>query len=355
MKSFYLKGLNSYRAFAAFVVVVGHIEIFKQKHNFNNLLHLSFFKYTGQHISVILFFALSGFLITTLLLHEKQNKGFINVKQFYLRRIFRVWPLYYLILLLSYLLLSYSPSLRTTLLCVTIFPNIAHAIGIGWVASPPVWSIGVEEQFYIGWPLVVKHVNKLLIILVVLFIILTLLPHVLTPLLLKLNVPIHTVTNISAIFYGTKFNCMIVGGIVAVLYNKKHLLIQLLNYTTGIAYGFVILPFVLWFSGYHINYFTDELYAILFSISIVNISTNTNIVNIDFKPINYLGKISYGIYMYHWIVLELLFKLSFFQTEHHSSFNAVLYGAVFGITICIAALSYQFIEQPLLSWKERLN
>jgi peptidoglycan/LPS O-acetylase OafA/YrhL len=134
MNRFYLKGLNSYRAIAALIVIVGHIEIFKQKNRFDNALNLPFFKYTGQHIAVILFFTLSGFLITMLLLREKDKFVSVNLHQFYLRRIFRVWPLYYFLLFLSCFLLNYTPFQNIVFLCLTISQNIAHAFDIGWYA-----------------------------------------------------------------------------------------------------------------------------------------------------------------------------------------------------------------------------
>ena len=355
MSRFYLKGLNSYRAIAALIVIVGHIEIFKQKNGFDNALNLPFFKYTGQHIAVVLFFALSGFLITMLLLREKDKFASVSLKKFYLRRIFRVWPLYYLILFLSYFLLNYSPSQNTVLLCLTIFPNIAHAFDIGWTASPQIWSIGVDEQFYIACPAIVKYANRLLVVFIFIFCFFTILPHVLIPVLTKFNVDSHMVFLIASIFYGTKFNCMIAGGIFALLYHKKYKIVKLLNYNKYVAYGFILLPFVLWFSGYHIKFFTDDLYSILFSISILNISTNPEIVNIDFKIPNYLGKISYGIYMYHWIILEFIFKMNFFKTSNLVTFNILLYGVAVSITIIVASISYQFIERPLLNWKERYS
>src|SRR5665213_2193987 len=166
MSHLHLKGLNTYRAIGALTVIIGHIELFKLNNGLDNGLKLPFFKYTGGHIGVILFFALSGFLITLLLLRERETYNTISLKKFYLRRIFRVWPLYYLIIFLSWFLTDYSPSQSTLLLCLTIFPNIANAFNIGWAASPHIWSIGVEEQFYLGWPHIIKHINKLLLFLI---------------------------------------------------------------------------------------------------------------------------------------------------------------------------------------------
>ena len=101
---------------------------------------------------------------------------------------------------------------------------------------------------------------------------------------------------------------MAVGGIIAVIYKEKKLIIILLNRNTIISYLLVVLPFILWGNGFYTNYFMDELYSILFATSILIITTNFRIINIDNFITSFFGKISYGIYMYHWIILEMLFK-----------------------------------------------
>lgn len=117
------------------------------------------------HLGVILFFVLSGFLITYLIVKELEAKTF-SFKKFYHRRILRIWPLYYLILLISYILFEPSFSIKGLLLCLSIFPNVAHAIGEGWQSSPQIWSIGVEEQFYLIWPFFIYLIPQKRIILV---------------------------------------------------------------------------------------------------------------------------------------------------------------------------------------------
>ena len=100
MSKIHFKGLNTYRAIAALLVVVGHIEMFKSKHGLAHYLNEPYFYYTGGHIGVVLFFALSGFLISYLLLKERSEKKEISLKNFYMRRILRVWPVYFLVLLI---------------------------------------------------------------------------------------------------------------------------------------------------------------------------------------------------------------------------------------------------------------
>lgn len=355
MSSFHLKGLNTYRAIAALVVLIGHIELFKKKFGYSHQLHLPFLKNTGGHTAVILFFALSGYLITTLLLREKDKYQRISLKQFYLRRMFRVWPLYYIILLLSYFLFDYTPSALTWVLCLSIFPNVAHAIGAGWAVSPQVWSIGVEEQFYIGWPWLFKIKSKLLPILIGIFLFFTVLPHLLLFILVRTYPNPTWMQYVNSFFFGTKFNCMAIGGILAVLYHQKHYIVNWLNWNLLLSYSLIILPFVLWFLGFHLPYFNDELYSILFAISILIISTGKGIVDIDTKLSSFLGGISYGIYMYHWLILELLFRNDWLHFNNSPTKNILLYATVLSGTILVSSFSYYVVEKPFLRIKERFS
>ena len=99
----FFKGLNELRAIAALAVLFHHVELFKNKEGFSSLLNFKYSSYLISHIGrngVNLFFVLSGFLITFLLLQEKENNSTIMLKKFFLRRIFRIWPLYYFILII---------------------------------------------------------------------------------------------------------------------------------------------------------------------------------------------------------------------------------------------------------------
>ena len=115
------------------------------------------------------------------------------------------------------------------------------------------------------------------------------------------------------------------------------------------------MPFFLWIYGFHLKYFTDEIYSILFSVSILLVSTNPGIYNIDNRLSKYLGKISYGIYMYHWIILELIFRNKLFNYNSEAFGNILLYGFTLGLTLTISAISYNYIEKPILRLKDRYN
>lgn len=106
MSKMHLRGLDGLRGIAALMVVLGHVELIKKVYNFHNVYDGGgpFFLYLGSH-AVTFFFVLSGFLITFLLIKEKEKVGTISVKKFYLRRILRIWPVYYLLFILGFIVL----------------------------------------------------------------------------------------------------------------------------------------------------------------------------------------------------------------------------------------------------------
>src|SRR5690606_6627470 len=114
-----LKGLGTLRALAALIVLWGHVELLKQREALPNLLDNNPLIFPDGHIAVILFFVLSGFLITYLLVRENEHFGKISYKNFLMRRILRIWPLYYTILLLSFLFINSEYSTKTILLCLS--------------------------------------------------------------------------------------------------------------------------------------------------------------------------------------------------------------------------------------------
>jgi peptidoglycan/LPS O-acetylase OafA/YrhL len=78
----YFPGLDTLRAIGAISVVIGHVELTKRDLKIPNLMEVAYFKNTSGHLGVILFYVLSGFLITFLLLKEKRNSNDISIKYF---------------------------------------------------------------------------------------------------------------------------------------------------------------------------------------------------------------------------------------------------------------------------------
>ena len=160
-----LPSLNGLRALSISFVLVNHI-FFKT---------LGYTTIPGGQIGVNIFFIVSGFLITYLLLDEEKNTGSINLKNFYLRRILRIFPAYYFLLFtyfilqLAGILYFHTNSWITSLTYTKYFP-IPNASE--W-ESEHLWSLSIEEHFYLLWPFIfkfLKHNRVRIAILIILLI-----------------------------------------------------------------------------------------------------------------------------------------------------------------------------------------
>ena len=166
----YFPGLNGLRFFAAMAVAFSHVELMKQYHGFPSAYQKPAVDELGR-LSVTFFFVLSGFLITYLLLVEKRVARRVSIQRFYLRRILRIWPLYYLLVLLSFFVLPHFATFTVPHYTAAIGENISITLPLFLIFLPqlalslydpvpfaePAWSIGVEEQFYLLWPWMVKR------------------------------------------------------------------------------------------------------------------------------------------------------------------------------------------------------
>jgi peptidoglycan/LPS O-acetylase OafA/YrhL len=148
----YFPGLNGLRAIAAIAVVLSHID---QCSYLFGLKSIGFCNSGIASDGVTLFFVLSGFLITFLLLKEKKVSSNINIRNFYIRRVLRIWPIYYTVIIVTCFLLGYVPTIgykRQTLIpSISLFAlmmaNISYVLYC-FTSLAPLWSVGVEEQFY---------------------------------------------------------------------------------------------------------------------------------------------------------------------------------------------------------------
>ena len=151
----YFENLNAIRFIAAFLVIICHIEELKDFFNIDRIFDVSQTRLVGR-VGVVLFFVLSGFLITYLLYKEKELTNTISVRKFYIRRILRIWPLYFFIVLFTFFVvpfvdflivdgydkkLLWSDLFTKLILYVAFLPNLVCAIygAIPYVAIT--WSI----------------------------------------------------------------------------------------------------------------------------------------------------------------------------------------------------------------------
>lgn len=347
-KSIYLPGINGLRSIAALSVLISHVSL-KGVADFG-LPYLIQLPLAGY--GVTLFFVISGFLITYLLLQELKSKSTIDVKYFYIRRILRIWPIYYLFIivcLVSFFVFGENRDLIHSDLLYYVFfsANIPFVLqtGIGILAH--YWSIGVEEQFYLLWPWVVKHSkDKLLILFITLFVILFLIKLLIWFYLGSKSIE-YRMLNV------TRFHCMIIGAIGSLLYLKKDTVFikifsskffQLFSWIIFVSMGIGVfyLPSVI----------SNEFIAIISLCLIISqIELNNRIINLENIFFDFIGKISYGIYVIHPLIIMILSRLIKPFNINLGIKYIIVYITVVGVTIFFSWLSFHYFEVYFLKLK----
>lgn len=369
----YFPGLTGVRFFAALAVIFCHIEEFKHFFNVrsNEYFDVHLFTLLGE-VSVTLFFVLSGFLITYLLLAEKEKTGMIAMRDFYLRRVYRIFPLYYLIVFLGLFVFPYFPIFDFPVWSDYIDSSFGYKVvmylfflsNFALVSIFPIpyvvhtWSISVEEQFYLLWPwLVTKFKQPLYAFIGVIIIYLIIAKGVwfLSDLYEGKNRVLQVLKDVLRY---TRMDTMAIGGIGAyfVFHRGKEFFKPI--YSIGAQIATYILAFTFLFFQVDFGYFAQEIYAVLFLSVILNLSCNPkSIFKFEHPVLKYLGKISYGIYMYHYfivrlcmIIIQSIFGANIFPTVGG---DIMLYVLSVGLTLAVSALSYEYFEKPFLKLKKK--
>lgn len=376
MKVFF-PNLNPLRAIGAITVAFSHIELSKHEMGYADYFYSTdFFHNTGGHLGVTLFFVLSGFLITYLLLAEKDSFGTINVYTFFIRRTLRIWPIYYLMVFFTlfvfpYLLTSYPGRLTLDdtrfwpvfLTYLFLVPNV-QSMGLGGAGGIfQLSTIGTEEQFYWMWPFLVKYTRHIGAILIAIAVFITFLPHMIGFAIVHFaHTPLQKdiLTKVGLFLPHFKINSMAFGGLAAYIYFRKMDKLLHLFYHPVTQVICLLLGFGGWIWGQQFSYFTTEAYSIFFAVIILNMATNPKtIFKIEYPIMEYLGKISYGIYVYHWVIILVI--LGIMQRNHLFTgwagykLDFFLYPLVLGLTVLISHFSFFYFENYFLRWKKKFS
>lgn len=355
-KTVYLPGLNGFRAIAALAVVVSHITLGLGEFGLDNKIFGT--GVDGNAIGlplagygVTIFFTLSGFLITFLLLKEKET-GKLKIKDFYIRRILRIWPLYYLYLLVCLVtILCYGISFTKSSMPFYIFlaANIPFILGQPLPLLAHYWSLGVEEQFYLFFPQIAKYSNKkLLKISVALIFIFLSIKFVFWVLYRE-----HYAELPFSVISVTRFHVMLIGVVGAILYynrNQRFLSLATHKLTQIISW---ICIFLIAVNKFHIASVIDGELVSIISVFLImgQITKKNNIINLENKLCDFIGKISYGMYVIHPILIFYFARLlGHFATDTIPNY-LLIYFLITMTTILLAYLSYEFYEKRFLKLK----
>jgi peptidoglycan/LPS O-acetylase OafA/YrhL len=378
----HFSGLNALRFFAAYLVVLHHGETIRHKFGLPNFESYSFFQ--NGALAVSFFFVLSGFLITYLLLTEIDRTGDVSLRKFYLRRVLRIFPLYYLLVFIGLIAIP-------VLLHLINYPNtqpydtatggVLFLFFLSFVVNSiygshllePLWSIGVEEYFYIIWaPLFKKFKEHPLSIIgfLIAFKALLILFFYFFP---SKN---WTFNVIRDVILSLKFELMAIGGLGAFAVFKDRPKLERAFFFTP---AFQVLMFSLLFMRLFLhNYCVDNvtiigfIYRFFIFTPVINIFTEGSLflwllLNVSINPraffklqnpiLNRLGEMSYGIYMYQMLVIfgvVLVFKKMMLQMDPSVS-SLFFYILVTVSVIGVSSLSKRFFEDRFLKLKRRFE
>ncbi|EGG92853.1 acyltransferase 3 [gamma proteobacterium IMCC1989] len=315
-------------------------------------------------LGVDMFFVLSGYLIVTLLLREKtKNNQSISLKNFYIRRALRIFPVYFGVLFALSMIYGLvkvndpdSEQFFSILPIYLVFLanwSLVHAANLGIY-----WSLATEEQFYIVWP-VIEKLCRPKTILFILGIFLIINQAVNFGYLNRFFMWLYQQnTPVDLHILDTTFTPICLGVLLAHALNNK----TTFNYLsrlfclpwTSIAVGLLLLVLISLFSGdiSGLPRLVIQLTMCLWLLTLVIREDHYLKPLMSFPLIKRLGQISYGMYVYHMFALHIVREL---LARYGIEINGVLFIAGLFLTALIAEVSYRFYESPFLTLNKRFR
>jgi len=340
----YIKGFDSLRAISVIFVLLAHLGLFALLPE-NEFVTGRVWHLMSGGTGVQIFFTLSGFLITKILLLEAKNYGSINFRNFYLKRFLRLSPplLVFFILLailvnLEYIETSIYGFLYSFFYIYNFIPNAYYTSELGHT-----WSLGLEEQYYLIWPLIIHFIRRksiyIIIFITLLICIVAIYAYPHFPFYENFVPRRWFIPAVAPVLIGSLFALMLSNAENKwnSLFNKGKtaLIAGLLLFISPLYFPFIELSFILQSIG---------ISLVLIWISFNQESQFTSVLHN--KPMVYIGRMSYGLYVYQGLFLTTgpsgeLWIQQFPQ-------NIIL-------TLATAILSFHFIEKPILRLKSKFR
>lgn len=355
----YFAGLDNLRAYAFILVFFSHMYF-----NFfpANEVYRKIFAH-GE-IGVQIFFVLSAFLIMYLSLREFSKTGRFSVLHFFKKRILRIWPVYFLVVMVSYLIYILSNTTEFmgcihmfsyflgNVCMIQDFPHVAGALTIS-----PMWSVSVEQQFYTVFPilfllgiLALQKIPKIHRALLQMFLFAVAVSLIVYAVYVRYQ---HTY-NWRYLDYSlaTSLPSLISGLCLAYLMHKRIKLIEYIRLHTKI---YISIGLIIFASGIFLKTtypWGSLLYIIPIIISVliyIILATKEREVLTEKKSVfGYMGVISYGLYAYHMFAVLLVQKFLFPTFSNNPLLASVI---TFALTIGFAHISYTYMESWFLKFK----
>jgi peptidoglycan/LPS O-acetylase OafA/YrhL len=346
---FYMPELDGLRFFAFLAVFLSHVAVFSNGASPSRPVVVELCNMLGR-FGVDLFFALSAYLLTCLMLAERENSGTLRLGAFYMRRLLRIWPLYFtwlmVLMLTRHLWSDYSLGFFVPFLLFGA--NFAASFGlITSIVILPLWSLSVEEQFYLVWPLLFRKLTRrgVLVAGVTLWIFTGFARFE----LLRLGMTPHQIWFIGFTRVGA-----IALGIVMAAMPRYSVRARGLWFLLGLAcWGDAALCHLYrmhpeGMTAPMLGYSMAAIGAAAFLFAAIGIKRGSLLTHPNFI---YLGRISYGMYVFHGAALALASRIV--PAMPDPIFWPAFAIVAFNLTLVLSTASYRWLESPFLQLKKR--
>jgi peptidoglycan/LPS O-acetylase OafA/YrhL len=337
-------GLDGIRAISVAAVVWHHAS---QGHGWRN-----------GFLGVDVFFVLSGYLITSLLLNEMVRKGDVSLKNFYIRRSLRIFPLYFLVL---GLLSTYFLFAKHSQQGARFFEELPfHALYVSnWMHSNSMlaitWSLSTEEQFYFVWPPMLVFLGKRwsLFALAAFLAINQLLNFGFFDTFLNELKPGLRNLHLLEI----TFTPIILGVMLAICLAQEKFKAFVSNFVSTPV--MVVLACLLLFVAMLPSDMMGaprlafHLLCTAFLGGLVLHQKSMWVEALEFRPLKFIGSVSYGIYLLHMIALDVVFRVAS-KVPHEMPVLAIFLMCML-LAVLAAWLSYRFIESRFMALKNKFE
>ncbi len=361
----YVKAVDGLRAIAVTLVMLYHLGTYK----------LGGLTIEFGWVGVQLFFVLSGFLITQILLNDRDQALGDYLKRFYWRRSLRIFPLYffYLLIVTAMFVASQQPVkfVEQAPYLFTYTYNFSSLTG-AWYHSAfltHLWSLSVEEQFYLVWPFLIYFLPHLWLKRLVVVLVLAgplfrwWLARWLGPEAMPETLYWFTLTHLDA--FATGAAMVVFGQYFSRQVGKWAWLAVLLGLVAGVANGLLWsgpLPLDWTSLGYPIAHMGHNQH--LWSYSLLNIASAFVILLatqlpeshwLASRPLVAIGKVSYGMYVYHWCILAMVVRAyKALGGENYGPAGALLmFVGYYGVLYAVSYVSFRWFEARFIQLKDR--
>jgi len=354
----HIKGFDGLRAFSILFVLITHLGVFHMLPEFPYIRERVWLLFSGT-TGVNIFFTISGFLITLLLLSEHKEKGRIHFKNFFIRRFLRLLPPL-LVLYLVLAILMMTGVIPTDYLAIGISAVYMYNLVPSWHYTDELghtWSLGVEEQYYLLWPYILSKFHrksgiKIIIALILLLSIGTIYVFSEYNSILQFGEKIQKISKYFKInrWIIPAVSTIIIGSAGALYVFKKPDFAKAKFEGKAVV---LLLSLMIMLSCLYLPRFMLPIFPIIQAVGVCGLllwiyfNQSSSLSSfLSFKPLAYIGKISYGLYVYQGLFLRTGSEGEWFFQQFPN--NVIL-------TVATAVLSFHLLEKPVLKLKSRFR